>query len=294
MGEADSGQRSVAAHLHKDGMRWGPFVRVDVAAHAEDTLGEVLFGAAADPATGAPARTGAFVQAHNGTLLLESIEHLRPQQQVWLMRAIDERVVRPPGGEAQVHVDVRVICTTSADIRELVQGPHLPSLLRLLRSHEIRLPPLRRRRADFIGLADAACPPPAGHASWSSALSAAAAALLLLHDWPGNLAELQAVLTRVKTRLQGATADPATLPPELRRAVRARIGDGDDELPPTITPPSRISRAETRPDADVLRHLMVRHEGNLGAVARELRAHRPHVYRWLDYAGVARDHGKYE
>jgi len=290
LGEADTGKERAGVMLHKIGMRWGEFVHVDIAEFSEDQLGPELFGEVADPSTGEPERPGAFRRAHNGTLLIEGIEHLTPLHQVWLLRAVDERLVQPLGGDDYVAVDVRVITASTADIRRLVQGRFHQGLLRLLRSHEIHMSPVHHRRPDLIALADIVCPPD-GVSTWAELLDGDATEILLLHDWPTNLRELAEVMTWIKEHMQGSVATIESLPRPLVEGVEARLGDDDSDLPPAIAPPVKVSRAESRPDGDVLRDLMRRHGGNLGAVARELGAHRRQVYRWLDYAGVPRDFG---
>lgn len=293
VGEPDTGKRRAARLVHELAGRGGPLVMVDASQLQEDRFEAELFGYASGPAHPHGVQ-GRLREAHNGTLLIDNITKLAPLEQVKLLRVVEERMVHPIGGRQSIPVDVRVVALGVDDLRTRVQKRRFHAVLAAhLRTHEIHLPPLRQRAVDLFAWADALVPSPKDADSWADALDADAVEVMLLQPWEGNLDELEGVLHDAADELRAGKSSVDVLPAHYVAHVRELVAKAAEADPEEAFDPriSKVSRAESRPDAVVLRELMLRHRGNLGAVARELTAHRRQVYRWLDYAGVPRDYG---
>jgi Nif-specific regulatory protein len=192
-GESGTGKELVAKLLHLRSGRRGPLVAVDCAAVPETLLESELFGIEEGVATGVSARRGKFELAHEGTLFLDEIGDIRPEVQVKLLRALQEREVVPVGARAPISVDVRLVAATHRDLERLVnEGGFRQDLYYRLKGVEIQLPPLRERREDIPHLVrhfvESFCrreglPVVRVHPD--------ALALLLAYDFPGNVRELQ-------------------------------------------------------------------------------------------------------
>lgn len=192
-GESGSGKELVAKLLHHLSGREGPLVALNCGALPESLLESELFGIEGGVATGVQARRGKFELADGGTLFLDELGDMPPVLQVKLLRALQEREVVRVGGEEPVAVDVRVVAATHRHLERLVaEGRFREDLYYRLKGVEIELPPLRERREDVPHLVrffvEDFCrrenvPPPM--------FSKEALALLLEHDYPGNVRELQ-------------------------------------------------------------------------------------------------------
>lgn len=230
-GESGTGKEEVARTIHdRSPRRSGPFVAVDCGALPEELLESELFGHERGAFTGATrSREGLFEAASGGTLFLDEIGETSPALQVRLLRAIQERVVRPVGQTRDVSVDVRIVAATHRDLGAAVRaGAFREDLYYRLRVVPLEVPALRVRRDDILPLARAfiarscdenACGP--------CALSSEVLDLLCAYEWPGNVRELENAVERAVILAESQpTIRPADLPPEIRGA-RAREADGD-------------------------------------------------------------------
>lgn len=194
-GETGTGKEVVARALHQAGTRsGGPFVPVACGAIPKTLAESELFGHERGAFTGASARRpGAFERASGGTLLLDDVDDLPLELQASLLRALQEGAFTRVGGTREVHVDVRVITTTKADLASASEeGAFRADLYYRLRGLEIKLPPLRLRGDDVLLLAhhflrDHA----AKHDERVRSLSPRAAKRLQCYQWPGNVRELR-------------------------------------------------------------------------------------------------------
>ncbi len=199
-GETGTGKELVARGIHgMSARRHGAFVALDCGAIPEALVESELFGHEKGAFTGAHrGREGHFRLAHGGTLFLDEVANLSATAQAKLLRALQERQVRPVGGERPVAVDVRVLAASNLLLEQEVQrGRFRQDLYYRLAEVAITLPPLRERREDIpylakLFLAEAGIElgrPAAG-------ISEAAADLLLNYSWPGNVRELRNVIRR--------------------------------------------------------------------------------------------------
>ncbi|HVT58688.1 MAG TPA: sigma 54-interacting transcriptional regulator [Thermoanaerobaculia bacterium] len=192
-GESGTGKELVAKLLHLQSRREGSLIAVNCAALPESLLESELFGIEGGVATGVQARPGKFELADRGTLLLDEIGDLQISLQVKLLRALQEREIVRVGGRRPIPVDVRLVAATHQDLEALVvEGRFREDLYYRLKGVEVELPPLRERRQDIPHLVrtfveefcrrEAIPVPP---------FRSEALALLLAHDFPGNVRELQ-------------------------------------------------------------------------------------------------------
>jgi DNA-binding NtrC family response regulator len=195
-GESGTGKELAALALHRDSPRGeGPFVPVNCATATPETLEAELFGRA--PA-GGTVRDGLFLYAQGGTLFLDEVGELPLALQAALLRVLDDRRIRPLGGEQQIPVDVRIVAASNRPLAELVAaGRFRADLYYRLQVVEITLPPLRSHKEDIPELVAhfvAALAPQLGVAPIE--VSDDELAYLQQYDWPGNVRELRNLIER--------------------------------------------------------------------------------------------------
>lgn len=202
-GESGTGKELVARLIHEQGARaTAAFVPVNCGALPGELMESELFGHRKGAFTGALAdKAGLFQAADGGTLFLDEVAELPLHMQVKLLRAIQEKRVRPVGAEEEVAVDCRVLCATHKDLAGLVEsGEFRQDLFYRLNVIEVRVPPLRARRDDIPLLVEhvlANRAPAFGVAV--PQLSDDALAALVAYDFPGNVRELENILERALT-----------------------------------------------------------------------------------------------
>jgi transcriptional regulator with GAF, ATPase, and Fis domain len=195
-GESGTGKELIAKLLHLLSGRRGPLVAVNCAAMPESLLESELFGIERGVATGVEARRGKFELAHTGTLFLDEIGDLDLAVQVKLLRALQEREIVRVGGDRPTPVDVRLVAATHHDLDALVAaGTFREDLYYRLKGVEVLLPPLRERREDIPHLVRHFARDFAAREGLEPArFDSGALALLMTHDFPGNVRELQNVV----------------------------------------------------------------------------------------------------
>ena len=200
VGESGVGKELVARTIHEQGARAaGPFVPVNCGAIPGELMEREFFGHKKGSFTGAHAdKPGLFQAAHGGTLFLDEVAELPLQMQVKLLRAIQEKSVRPVGAAAEVPVDVRILSATHKDLAELVQdGRFRHDLYYRINVIELRVPPLRERREDLPQLAAAILGRLArAQQTPTPLLSPSALDALAGYAFPGNVRELENILER--------------------------------------------------------------------------------------------------
>ena len=280
-GETGTGKELVARAIHDASpRRRGPFVAVDCGALPEGLLESELFGHVRGAFTGAAnERAGMIVRADGGTLFLDELGRISPTVQARLLRVLEERIVRPLGGDHERAVDVRLVAASRDDLdAEVAAGRFRPDLLYRLAVVRVALPPLRTRREDISllarellrrrGLPDEA---PAGPGLDR----------LLAHGWPGNIRELRNVLDRAIALAPGARRFTDLV---IRIDPSPLAGDGlavRGDLPYADAKAFVLHDFERRYLAD----LLARTQGNLSAASRDSGVDRKHL------RALARRHG---
>ncbi|GAB4255250.1 MAG: sigma-54 dependent transcriptional regulator [Deferrisomatales bacterium] len=234
-GESGTGKEVVARRIHElSPWAQGAFVAVNCAAIPANLMESELFGHEKGAFTGAvEARPGRFEQAQGGTLLLDEVSEMDPALQAKLLRVLQEREVERVGGRKTIALDLRVVATTNRDLPEEVRrGRFREDLYYRLHVIPIRLPPLRRRRADIVPLArhflERAC---TSQGRCAARLSAEAEAALTAYGWPGNVRELQNVIERAAVLARGETVEPGHL---LLTGEALRPGGGELQVDGTL------------------------------------------------------------
>ncbi len=219
-GESGTGKEVFARVLHQRSRRAaGPFVAVNCAAVPEALLESELFGHARGAFTDAKlARTGLFLQASGGTLFLDEIGDMPMGLQPKLLRALQERTVRPVGGDREIAFDARVVTATNRDLEAAIEeGRFREDLYYRVNVVHLELPPLRSRGGDVLVLAQAALVRFAAAAHKSvTGIAPAAAEKLLAYDWPGNVRELQNAIERAVAVTRYAEITIDDLPARIR------------------------------------------------------------------------------
>ncbi|MEC7585066.1 MAG: sigma-54 dependent transcriptional regulator [Planctomycetota bacterium] len=272
-GESGTGKELLAHHLHDRSPRAEkPFVPVDCAAIPSELFESELFGHKKGAFSGAIAnKMGLFQVADGGTLFLDELAELPLPFQSKLLRAVQERKVRPVGGNAEVDVDVRIVAATNRNLVEAVQqGQFRQDLFYRLNVVRLLVPPLRDRPEDIEELAN----------SFLSGLGASAGvegfagdvvAVLRSYAWPGNVRELRNAIERGVTLAGGNTLRVEDLPAEVRGSgEHVELGGptaGDSASGGTFQ--ERKARTIAALEAGYLEKLLRKHRGNVTRSADE-------------------------
>jgi two-component system, NtrC family, response regulator PilR len=236
-GESGTGKELVATALHASSHRWaGPLVAVNCSAIPENLLETEFFGVKKGAYTGAAQdRAGFFQAARGGTLFLDEIGDLPLAMQSKLLRAIQERCVRPVGGTQEEAVDVRIISATHKDLASEVQASRFrQEQYYRLNVIEIHIPPLRERREDMQALCETLLKRIAAESGLPvPVLTPAALEQLAQHPLKGNVRELENLLHRAVALSEGGELhfEPSNRPSELTGIVAP-------STPPSLEPPT--------------------------------------------------------
>ena len=210
-GESGTGKEVLADALHAlSPRRHMPLVKVNCAAMVEELLLSELFGHEKGAFTGAiRERKGRFEMADGGTIFLDEIGDISPKAQVALLRVLQEREFERVGGSKTIKVDVRIICATNRDLEQAIaQGRFRSDLYYRLKGVMLELPSLRERPEDLQLLAQHFLERVARDRNEPvRRLSAGALALLARHSWPGNIRELENVISSASIFAEGDEID---------------------------------------------------------------------------------------
>jgi two-component system response regulator PilR (NtrC family) len=199
-GESGTGKELIARAIHLESDRRGqPFVAINCGGIPETLMESELFGHKKGSFTGAiHDKPGLFQEAHRGTIFLDEIGELSLPIQVKLLRAVQEKTVRPVGGTEDVSVDIRIVSATNKSLeKEVIAGKFREDLFYRLNVIEIKVPALRDRKADLKPLAQHFLEKYAREMGKEiSKLSSYALDMMLKYDFPGNVRELENLLER--------------------------------------------------------------------------------------------------
>lgn len=220
-GESGSGKEMVARAIHFTGpFRDKPFIPVDCGALVPALLESELFGYAKGAFTGAVrSKEGLLSLAGGGTVFLDEIAEMPVELQAKLLRALQEREIRPIGSIKPVAIDVRIIAATNRDLEiSTHQGSFRRDLYSRLNVVSLRLPPLRERKEDAKLLLDHFLERISRSTGVRHSISADAAKQLLAYDWPGNVREFENCLERACALSSGAVVNLSDLPAHIQNA----------------------------------------------------------------------------
>jgi DNA-binding NtrC family response regulator len=277
LGESGCGKDLIARAIHYDGPRRDrPFVPVDCGAIHATLLESELFGHEKGAFTGAHmAKRGLFETAGGGTVFLDEIGEIPLELQPALLRAIEEKEIRPVGGTKYRPVDARIIAATNRPLEEMVsEGKFRRDLYYRLNVVAVAVPPLRDRKDDIPILVQHFLQKRTGRPGRSvTGISRDAIHLLQRYDWPGNVRELEHAIDRACTLGEGEVIGPGDLSPSILEAVTARAS----------APGQSIEEMEVA----AIRRLLEEHGGDTARVAEVLRIDRSTLYRKIKRYKIA-------
>jgi DNA-binding NtrC family response regulator len=274
-GESGTGKELVARAIHDRSGRKGDFVAINCAAMPESLLESELFGHARGAFTDASTtRAGLFVRANGGTILLDEIGEMPAGMQAKLLRAVQERRVRPVGSDHELPFDARIVAATHRDLEDdVAQGHFREDLFYRINVVRVDVPPLRQRENDALVLAQRFLDETAASPQKPKGFSTAVARRLLAYSWPGNVRQLQNCIARAVSMSNGDELQLGDLPTEIL-VDEAHEGDVGltlgDEMP-------TMDEIERR----YIRRMLVTFRGNKTAVAQALGFDRRTLYRKL-------------
>ncbi len=277
-GESGTGKEVVARAIHQRSRRAGePFCAINCAAVPAQLLESELFGHVRGAFTDARRdRQGLFAQAGKGSLFLDEIGEMAPEMQVKLLRALQDRKVRPIGADHEVPFHARILAATNIDLdRAVEEGRFRSDLYYRINVVHIAVPPLRSRPGDVLLLAHHFLRRSAERTGTPVVgLSRPAAQKLVDYDWPGNVRELENCIERAMALADRSEIGIDDLPERIRDHLGTRLViDG-------VSPDEMLSLAEV--ERRYIRHVLAACKGNKSQAARVLGLDRRTFYRRLD------------
>jgi two-component system nitrogen regulation response regulator NtrX len=284
-GPAGSGKELVARQIHEASPRArGEFVAISAAGMTPERLDVELFGEEGED--GRPRKIGVFERAHNGTLFLDDVGDMPRESQSRILRVLVEQRFRRVGGEQDVQVDVRVVTSTSRDLKdEIAAGRFREDLFHRLNVVPIRVPALSERREDIAELIEYFIETlSASQGLPKRRLGDDAVAVLQVHPWPGNVRQLRNNVERLLILATGDLNDPISadmLPQEV-----ASGGSGSSmSSERTIALPLREAREVF--EREYLAAQIMRFGGNISRTAAFIGMERSALHRKLKSLGVS-------
>lgn len=274
LGASGTGKEYVARRIHELSPRHDrPFFALDCGAIPRDVAASEFFGHKKGAFTGADSdKRGAFEMANGSTLFLDEVGNLSYDVQVQLLRALQERRIRPVGGTEEIPIDIRLVCATNENLAEAVaDGGFREDLYHRINEFTIYMPKLSERGTDLFLFADLFV----RHANEElnrdvEGFDSAAAEMLASHPWTGNLRELNNVVKRAVLLARGKLITPAELTmamPHVQPEPSMALHDEDTER-------SRIVAALRQTN------------GNKAAAARLLGIDRKTIYNKIERLGI--------
>lgn len=270
MGESGTGKEQIAKSIHdKSKRKDAPFIAVDCGAIPKELASSEFFGHIKGSFTGAVSnKTGHFEAANKGTLFLDEIGNLSYELQVQLLRALQERKVKPVGSNEEIKVDIRVITATNEDLYELVkEGDFREDLYHRLNEFSIKVPSLKDRNEDlmifanyFLELANAELEKEV------TGFNTEAIEAIHNYRWPGNLRELKNVIKRAVLLSTNEMVGTEVLPQEI---VAAEVTD------------ESFSLFKNKNEQELILDALERTNGNKSKAAKLLSIDRKTLYNKL-------------
>ena len=274
LGASGTGKEYVARRIHELSQRHDrPFFALDCGAIPRDVAASEFFGHKKGAFTGADTdKSGAFEMANGGTLFLDEVGNLSYDVQVQLLRALQERRIRPVGGTEEIPIDIRLVCATNENLAEAVaDGGFREDLYHRINEFTIYMPKLSERGTDLFLFADLFV----RHANEEldrdvEGFDSAAAEMLASHPWTGNLRELNNVVKRAVLLTRGKYITPL----ELSQA-----------MPPSQPEPTMALHDEDSERSRIVAALR-QTNGNKAAAARLLGIDRKTIYNKIERLGI--------
>jgi transcriptional regulator with PAS, ATPase and Fis domain len=288
-GESGTGKEMFAQAIHnRSARRQGPFIAINCGAIPRELIGSELFGYVEGAFTGAHkrGRPGKFELASGGTLFLDEIGDMPLDQQVSLLRVLQDKSITRIGGDKNMLIDVRIICATNKDLRlEITRGNFRQDLYYRLNVISITLPPLREHREDIplvfkifyertcrkLGVEVAQVDPEV-------------MVRLQQYDWPGNMREFQNAVEKMVNIPHQHHIEVNSLPDEIMTTMERHPAVSPIQHHGSITfrdHRARIKEALAEQERTEILELISQHKGNLSQTARSMGISRTSLYRKL-------------
>ena len=246
-GASGTGKEHVAHEIHERSHRWNkPYVPVDCGTVPEELAASEFFGHVKGSFTGALAdKTGAFEAADGGTLFLDEVGNLTYETQVQLLRALQERRIRPVGSNREIPVDIRLVAATNEDLEAAIaRGTFRADLYHRINSFTLRMPCLRQMREDIPLYADFFLDQANRELDKRIVgFDPAAAAALAAYDWPGNLRQLRNTVLSATLLAAGEYITCRDLPGEITGVSAAESAAAPHPLRDRASEEEQIRRA---------------------------------------------------
>lgn len=280
-GESGTGKGVLARFIHDQSQRAeAPFIPVNCSAIPENLLESELFGHTKGAFSGAvQARKGLFAQADTGTLFLDEIGELPLHMQTKMLHVIEDKEIRPVGGEQLRKVDTRIVVATNRDLPAMVAaGTFREDLFFRISQFHIDLPPLRDRGEDVSRLIRFFLETAKPKGEVGIELDPEAEELLLEYRWPGNVRELENVIGRAVIMADGGRITVGDLPPGL--SVQGKKSSSREQKVFSVAGSLRdqVRRAE----ADIILRVLKECGGDRKAAAQQLEIGLSSLYRKLE------------
>jgi DNA-binding NtrC family response regulator len=230
LGESGTGKEMVARSIHYSGaFHDKPFIPVDCGSLVPTLIESELFGYVRGAFTGAnQAKDGLLAIAEGGTIFLDEVGELPVDLQAKLLRALQEKEIRPVGSTRRISINVRILAATNRNLEQAVtEGAFRRDLYFRLNVLSLRIPPLRERREDIPLLIAHFVERCSRNSGQEKTLSDEALKVMLAYDWPGNVRELENCIERTFAFTSGPLINVADLPPAIAGTHIATAGNGN-------------------------------------------------------------------
>lgn len=229
IGESGTGKEIIAKSIHEQSLRKdGDFIAVDCGAIPKELAASEFFGHLKGSFTGAISdKIGYFEAANGGTIFLDEIGNLSYENQIQLLRALQERKIKPVGSNKEIEVDIRILTATNEDLREAVKnGDFREDLYHRINEFSIHSPSLSEREEDLMVFAEFFLEKANSQLNKDVVgFSDEVVAIFQKYPWPGNLRELQNCVKRATLLTQSAFIESAVLPIEFFQIQASTNGD---------------------------------------------------------------------
>jgi DNA-binding NtrC family response regulator len=243
LGESGTGKEMVARSIHYSGpFRDKPFIPVDCGSLVPTLIESELFGYVKGAFTGATqAKDGLMAIAEGGTIFLDEVGELPVDLQAKLLRAIQEKEIRPVGSTRRIPINIRILAATNRDLEQAVmQGAFRRDLYFRLNVLSLRIPALRERRQDIPLLIGHFLDRMTRNSGQEKLLSDEALKAMLAYDWPGNVRELENCLERTSAFTSGPLIHTTDLPREIGKVPGPDLSPGNGHR--KIVPMAELER----------------------------------------------------
>jgi two-component system response regulator HydG len=243
LGESGTGKEMVARSIHYSGpFRDKPFIPVDCGSLVPTLIESELFGYVKGAFTGATqAKDGLMAIAEGGTIFLDEVGELPVDLQAKLLRAIQEKEIRPVGSTRRIPINIRILAATNRDLEQAeMQGAFRRDLYFRLNVLSLRIPALRERRQDIPLLIGHFLDRMTRNSGQEKLLSDEALKAMLAYDWPGNVRELENCLERTSAFTSGPLIHTTDLPREIGKVPGPDLSPGNGHR--KIVPMAELER----------------------------------------------------